>query len=145
MIANFAFSLMLPMCCLYAALRGGAPERIVAAAFIVAAVATAFTGTGLPSREGTRWGVFAVDTLLLIALIATALRAHRIWILPTCSLQLLTVLAHCVNALLPGIGPWPYAASIMWTSLLMPPLLAFGTYCHRRRLALDGRDRSWRS
>ena len=145
MMANVAFSLMLPLCCLYAFLRGGPPERFVATAFIVAAVATAVTGIGLPSQDGTRWGVFAVDTALLLALIAIALRAHRIWTLPTCSLQLLTVLAHCVNALLPGIGPWPYAASIMWTSLLMPPLLAFGTYSHRRRLTLRGDDPSWRN
>lgn len=145
MITNIMFSLMLPLGCLYAAIRGAAPERLVAAAFVAAAVGTALTGLNLPVAGQTRWGVFAVDTALFAVLVVIALNARRLWTLPVASFQLLTVLAHVVNIILPGDRPWPYAASITITSLLMPPLLAFGTYSHRRRLTRSGADPSWRS
>jgi hypothetical protein len=144
-IANILFSMMLPASCVYAAIRGGAPEKLVAAAFVTAAVGTALTGHGVPLQGQTWWGVFAVDAVLLITLVAISLRARRLWTLPVSSLQLLTVLAHIVNMILPGDRPWPYAASITITSLLMPPLLAFGTFSHRRRLMQNDADPSWRS
>jgi hypothetical protein len=144
MTANIVFSSFLPVCCLYAIVRGAAPERCVAVALVLAAIATAVTGIGLAAPGEVRWGVFAVDTALLMALLAITLRARRFWTLPLCSLQLLTVLAHCAHAMIPESPAWPYAASIMWTSLLMPPILAYGTYCHRQRLKLTGADRSWR-
>jgi hypothetical protein len=137
------YALSLPLCCSYALFRGGAPERLIAALFVVATAATALTGLNESVLGHTRWGVFAVDAALLIGLCAVALRANRIWPLWITSMQLFTFMAHIGNMIMPGVRPNAYRWSIILTSLVMVWALAHQTYLHRKRIARTGAERSW--
>jgi hypothetical protein len=137
------FSLSLPLCCGYALFRGAKPERLISALFLAANVATVVTGFSEPRPEQTRWGVFAVDVGLLLALGAIALRANRIWPIWITSMQLFTVMAHIGNMMMPGVRPNAFRWSIVLTSLTMLWALAHQTYLHRKRIARTGADRSW--
>jgi hypothetical protein len=142
-LSHIFFSASLPVCCAYALARGDTPERMIAALFFVAALATAATGLAEPLLGQTRWGVFAVDVALLIGLGAVALRANRIWPLWITSMQLFTVMAHIGNMIMPGVRPNAYRWSIILTSLVMVWALAHQTYLHRKRIAQTGAERSW--
>ena len=143
MILHVIFSLSLPLCCAYALLRGAAPERLIAGLFAFGTLATAITGLSEPVHGQTRIGVFAVDLALLIAVGAVALRANRITPLWITSMQLVTVLAHITNMIMPGYRPTAYVWSITVTSFLMTWLLALQTHFHVGRLGRFGSDRSW--
>jgi hypothetical protein len=142
-IAHLIFTISLPVCCAYALFRGGTPERLIAGMFIIATAATAATGLDEPRLGQTRWGVFAVDLALFIGLGTLALKANRIWPIWITSLQLVTVLSHLINIIMPGLRPAAYVWSITLTSLFMTWALAAATYMHRRRLKQQGADRSW--
>jgi hypothetical protein len=144
-MVGMIFSVLLIGSVTYALISGAAPERIVAAMLIVAALLTSIVAHDAPVQGETRWGVFMIDSVLLVGLFTVAARAYRLWPLPICSLQLLTVVAHVVNAIGPSTRPWPYVASIVLTGMLIPPILAYGTFLHRRRLMRNGADQSWRS
>ena len=141
---GIAFGIVLLAACAFAACAGGLPERLTALVFVLAAVLTAIVDALDPSAPGhTRFGVLAVDVVTLIALLATALYAHRIWTIWTTALQLLTVIAHVANIVAPTHSAWAYAASIILSGFLMPPILAFGTWQHRKRRLARGVDRAW--
>lgn len=144
MIIDIAFGVVLLAACLYAFWQGGPPERLTGIVFVVAAVATALVDALDPSVPGhTRFGVLTVDLLTLAALLVMALRAHRIWTIWTTALQLLTVMAHVANIVAPTKVSWAYAASIILSGFLMPPILAYGTYQHHKRRRSIGSDRAW--
>jgi hypothetical protein len=146
MMIGIAFGVVLFAACLYAGWRGGPPERLTAAIFVLAAVSTAIVDALDPSAPGhTRFGVLAIDVITFAALLAIALYAHRIWTLWTTALQLLTVLAHVANILAPTQSAWAYAASIILSGFLMPPILGYGTWQHRKRLQTHGTDQAWSS
>ncbi len=82
---------MLAICGL-ALLVGGRLERglavaTVAAWFISAAVQS-------PNRAGVQWGIFTVDIVYLLILIALCTFERRAWILFMTAFQLLVVLTH---------------------------------------------------
>ncbi len=144
MMINVAFGLVLLVACAYAAWRGGSPERLTALIFVTAAVSTAIVDALEPTAPGhTRFGVLIIDVITLIALLSIALYAHRIWTIWTTALQLLTVIAHVANIVAPSHSPWAYAASIILSGFLMPPILAYGTWQHRKRQHAHGTDRAW--
>jgi MFS superfamily sulfate permease-like transporter len=139
------FTVSLPLCCSFALLRGGSPERIIAALFLIANAATFVAGTGTTQPGVTRWGVFAVDVVMLISLGAVALRANRIWPLWITSMQLVTVLAHLSTMVRPATSPEAYRWSITVTSLAMLGALGLQTYMRMKRVTRFGADRSWSS
>jgi hypothetical protein len=140
------FYIILAACCLYAALRGGAPERIGALIFFGAAIFT----TAALSTPTARWGeveigAFAVDLAMLAALFAVALRADRLWPLWVTALQLIGVAGHAVKLVDAQVIRQAYAFVMAFWSYPMLALLVFGTWNHQRRLAKFGADKSWSS
>ncbi|MEA3031701.1 MAG: hypothetical protein QOG13_3026 [Sphingomonadales bacterium] len=131
--------------CGYALWRGGAPERAVAACFLVAGLATPLLDLPQVQRfYSVAIGVFAIDLLLLAALLAIALRADRFWPMLVASLQAIIIIAHLVKFANPELIRRAYAMMIaLWTypQLL---LLVAGTVRHRRRLRRNGTDSSWK-
>jgi hypothetical protein len=139
------FNALLAGSCGYALARGGPPERIVGAALLTAYAATLASYSDLASRFYTvERGVFAVDLLLLIVLVAVALRADRGWPLVLAGLQLDGVGAHLLKLLDVQMIRVAYALMIAAGSYPMVILLAIGTWRHRQRLEMRRCDRAWR-
>ncbi|MCY1246135.1 hypothetical protein D9M72_593410 [compost metagenome] len=128
----------------YAWWRGGGPERIAAAAMLVATVVSALVRANVRHRfADVDTGLLIVDGLLLIVLVAVALRADRGWPLLVAALHLMTVGAHGIRLIEPGMIPVTYAVLIALWSYPMQVALAIGTWRHQRRIRRFGTDRDW--
>lgn len=131
---------------LYAAFRGGAPERLSALIIVAATVATVLVPkVGKVAFASLEPGVFIVDSLTGVAFILVALRAQRYWPMWMAALQIDTVLTHVAMLTAPRVMPWAYAVMEIAWSYPMVILLAVGTARHQRRLRLYGSDPSWNS
>lgn len=138
------FTALLLSSCAYALLRGGAPERVVAGSLLTAYVATLLAYSELPTRfEKVEIAVLLVDTILLLGLIAVALRADRVWPLFVAGLHLTTIGAHLIKFFDGNMIRVTYAVMIAAWSYPMLVLLAVGTWRHRRRLKIHGDDHPW--
>ena len=140
------FYIILALCCIYAAVRGGPPEQFGAAIFASAAILT----TAALSAPSARWGAveigaFAVDVIMLVALFALALSAERLWPLWVAALQLIGTAGHAAKLASPDVIREAYAFVMAFWSYPMLSLLVFGTWNHQRRLARFGVDKSWSS
>ncbi len=132
------------LCCGYALLRGGAPERIGAAIIIVGSLLTVALGSAWADRfEYVEVGIFLVDVVVLIAFVALAVLADRYWPLWVSALQAIGVLAHVARALEPNLMPWAYGVALAMGVYPMLLLLALGTWRHRSRMAVERADPSW--
>jgi hypothetical protein len=135
------FNLLLGAACLYAFVRGGAPERLTAAVFAIAACASYYAPYSR-YRE-VELALFAIDLVTLLALATIAARADRYWPLYVSALQLLTLAIHGAKAYEPGLVHWMYGGASGKIAYPMILLLAIGVFRHRRRLIEVGRDPDW--
>jgi hypothetical protein len=137
---------ILALCCSYAALKGGAPERFGAAIFALASILSSVLVSSPAARFGSlEVGVFAVDTTMLLALLVLALRAERFWPLWAIALHLIETAGHAVKLVDPLVIPKAYAFILALWSYPMLFLLVAGTWNHQKRLAKFGVDKSWSS
>lgn len=128
----------------YALWRGGAPERIAAIAMLAATVASALVRADVDHRFiEMETGLLVVDGLLLLILVAIALRADRGWPLLIAGLHLVTVGTHAIKLLEPDMIRVTYAVMLAFWSYPMVITLAIGTWRHRQRLRIHGSDRAW--
>jgi len=142
------YLVMLAACAAYAFARGGPPEKMVAAMFLIATALTFAAQATLKRGDFHRieTGVFLVDCALLIGLLAVAIASMRFWPLWLTAFQLVPVASHGVKLFLgQAILPNAYAMALAFWSYPMLAILALGTWRHRRRLARDGADDSWLS
>jgi hypothetical protein len=138
------FNIFLIGTCCYAFVRGGAPERIVAALFPAAAAISVLWGRQISDVFAKpAYGLLAVDLALLLALTAVALKANRNWTMTVAAMQLIMVSVHLIRILNPDTIRPVYTVMLALWSWPMVLLLALGTFQHRRRLKRNGRDRSW--
>jgi hypothetical protein len=141
--AHFYFAI-LAACCVYATLRGAAPERFGAAIFVVASILSFAVVSSPSARFGSlEVGVFAVDATVLVSLLVLALRAERFWPLWAIALHLIETAGHAVKAIDPLVIPKAYAFVLAFWSYPMLALLVLGTWNHQKRLAKNGVDKSW--
>lgn len=137
------FLTVLLCACLYAGLRGGAPERIGAAILILATLASALALAASQHRyRETELATMAVDVAMTIAFLALALRAQRYWPMWVAMVQLDLVAMHLVM-FAPQTGSWSYWAMQAIWSYPQPAMLAIGTWRHRERLRRYGDDPAW--
>lgn len=131
---NYYFFTLLFLCCLYAFLAGGRPERIGAGAYAVACLASHFlyAAPALKYRS-VETGVFLVDVLVFAVFIALALRADRLWPIWVSALLGLGVLAHLGRLAGPGTMPWAYQIVMSVWSYPILAIIAIGTFNHHRR------------
>lgn len=138
------FYVLLLICCGYALVRGGAPERIGAAIY---AIGTAFTV--LAYREAAirfasiEVGPFVIDVVALIAFLVLALRARRLWPLWMTAFQAVATTGHFAKLADPEMIRWAYAVLLGIWAYPMLLILAIGTFNHQRRLKRNGSDPSW--
>lgn len=140
------FNTLLLLASGYALLRGGAPERIVGLAMLVAGGLTrlSYHADYLPAPDYfavVHWGVLVIDLALLGVLLAVALHADRFWTLWLVAFQALGTGGHLVRGLDHGIEPVAYAILLASWSYPMILLLVLGTARQaRRRRQGGGRD-----
>lgn len=77
----------------FAFLKGDEPERIGAAAYMLAWFASLLT-QGDGRLYDVQWGMFAIDVLVLLVFGAIAWKSHRAWPIWATALQLLAVMSH---------------------------------------------------
>ena len=138
------FYLLLLVCCGYALLRGGAPERIGAAIYAVGTGLTVLARGEAAIRYGSvEVGALIVDVAALIAFLVLALRARRLWPLWMTAFQAISSAGHIAKLADPEMIRWAYAFLLGIWSYPMLLLLAIGTYNHRQRLKRFGSDPAW--
>jgi hypothetical protein len=130
--------------CLYALIRGGAPERIFGAVMLAAPVlAVIVFAFSIQRSSDVPPIVFTINILSLPCFLLVALRANRfwpIWFVSFNSMALVLDLAHLLN---PQLSPWVYLTVGPMFGYPSVVALIIGTRAHRIRLKRDGVDRAW--
>ena len=133
----FFFWTILLLTCGYALWRGKSDERIVAAACLIATLATGFAISPLQTRYASvEVGLMVID--LLPTFVWIALRSERFWPLWVAGLQLTNSLSHLMKLADIHLGPKAYgAAAALWSYPILL-ILVIGTWrTHRRDVAED--------
>ncbi|THD34873.1 MAG: hypothetical protein E7773_14180 [Sphingomonas sp.] len=128
--------------CGYALWRGGQPERFVAVIFLVAVPLCLVAYIPDPWR-GVQWIILAIDSAMLVLLLAIALRANRYWTLAMAAMQLLQVLGHFLKLTDPAMLHVVYWISAVVWAYPMLLLLVLGTVRHHNRVRRLGPEPSW--
>lgn len=134
------FRIFLVLVVLYAFVRGGRDERIVALLCICGAAATLAVISPLQHRfDDVELGVLLIDGGLFLGFLGVALRSSRFWPLWVAGLQLTTIVGHGLKGFDTDLFPNAYAAAINLWSYPIVLILAIGTW-RRYRYAEGGPD-----
>ena len=129
LMAPNIFRILLVLIVLYAFLRGGREERIVAALCLAGAVLSKLVVSPLTERYGEmELGVLVVDISLFAGFVAIALRSERFWPLWVAGLQLTTIVGHFMKALNEELFYRSYGAAIGVWSYPILLILLVGTW-----------------
>jgi len=146
-ISQYLFYAMLIGACGYAAVRGGAPERITAAAMICALVATVVIAQYHPPSKGAYSAieprVALTDLTLFLVIVAIALFSTRFWPILMASMMGCGLFGHLTKPLGPDILPRAYYIAVAVWSYPELLLLGVATWRHQVRLARYGVDYPW--
>lgn len=145
MLIVYIFNVLLALCAVYAFVRGGAPEKVVAASFIASAAASYAAIPAHGRFHGLELGLLLIDAGLLFVLVAVALWANRFWPIWIASFQLFALLVHIAKAYQQDVLPIIYFAAISRIAYPMLALLVIGTARHFQRVRLYGVDPDWSS
>ncbi len=128
----------------YAAWRGGAPERVMAAIALTMVTADGLLHRLIPVEYAALdAGHLAIDLFGAASTMLLALCAYRFWPMCAAALHFLPLLAHTTRMLDVSLHPAAYLIMQVAPSWLVPPLLILATWQHRRRLRRNGSDRAW--
>lgn len=146
MTRQIAFLTLLIVSTLYAAWRGGTPERIGAAALLGAACLS----VGLVDPFGDRFhhieiAILLVDFALLSVFIWLSLQSTRFWPLWVAAMLGAEVAVHLMRILMPAIVPRAYVDALAVWSWVAQTMLIGATFRHRSRIKQRGVDRPWKS
>ena len=135
MFGPIIFGPLLLAVCLYAWLRGGWDERIVAVTCLAGTVATMLAVSPLHRRySGVEEGLLLVDLAVLAGFVTVALRSKRFWPLWVAGLQLTTFIGHVLKGVDQDLLPRAYGAALQFWSYPILVIVLVGTYRHHRRL-----------
>lgn len=137
------FNILLISCCAYALWRGGPPEKIAVIVLTLACFLTFGVASDVGTFQSVETGIFVVDLLCLIGLLAVALWADRFWPLWVAALHLIGTAGHAAKFVDPNIVPRTYAFLLAVWAYPMIVLIIVGTWRHQQRMARFGTDRSW--
>lgn len=134
MFGPIIFGPLLLAVCVYAWLRGGTDERIVAATCLAGTMATLLAISPVHQRyAGVEEGLMLVDLAVLAGFVTVALRSERFWPLWVAGLQLTTSIGHLLKGVDQDLLPRAYGAALQFWSYPILVILAVGTYrAHRR-------------
>lgn len=129
-----AFWVLLLLSVVAAALWGGRDERVVAALYLAAAVASLVVfATASRLYDALDPLLIAIDVGLLVALLAVALTSSKRWPMLAGAFQAIATLGHVAPLLNPRV--WRLGYQLMEQSSAYPAvlLLMFGIWQHARR------------
>lgn len=131
------FWAILFLTCGYALWRGRKYEQLSALIFIAASVASVIARSSVDERYLTVARTdLVIDSLVLMALVAIALRSDRFWPLWVAGLQLTISMSHALKAIQPDLLPLAYAAAERFWSYPTLFILFVGAWRqHRRHIA----------
>lgn len=130
----FIFWAILLITCGYALWRGKSDERVVAAACLLATMATGFAISPLPIRFASiETGLVIIDLLVLLVFVWIALRSDRFWPLWVAGLQLTNSISHVMKIADVDLMPRAYAAAAALWSYPILLTLVIGTWRSHRR------------
>ena len=131
----------------YAAVRGGAPERIAAAAMFSAVIATwtlSYLGPRGPGAYASvEVGVALTDFTLFGIMVTVAMLSARFWPMLMASILGCGLFGHLTKPLGPDILPKAYYATVALWSYPTLLLLVIATWRHSSRLKRYGIDYPW--
>jgi hypothetical protein len=129
------FWTLLLLTCGYALWRGRKYEQLSAVICIAASVFSVLFHSSWHQRYlGLEIGDLIIDTLVLVAFVAIALRSDRFWPLWVAGLQLTISMSHMFKALVPSLMPLAYAAAERFWSYPTLIIIAIGAWRqHQRR------------
>ena len=137
-MAPSLFKIALILVVLFALLRGGRDERIVALLCFGGTVATMIVLSPLGERfADIERGVLAIDLAMLGGFTAVALRSCRFWPLWVAGLQLTTICGHALKTINTELLPQAYAAALYFWSYPILLILAVGTWRSYARRKAD--------
>ena len=140
------FNVLLVTSCGYALVRGGTPERLGGACFLLAAALSAASVSPLAVRfHHLETGLFLADILVLGVFLSLSYLSERFWPLWISGLQLDEVGTHVVSWIAPDILPRAYSEAVTLWAYPMLIILVIGTRHHRIRLGRYGTDNSWKT
>lgn len=146
MLHRYLYIACLVLCALYCFARGGAPERFGIGIVAVGTLLTWAVWSPLAGRfRSLEQGVFIVDLVTLLAFVALALFADRLWPMLVAGFQGAAICIHIIKITAPDVLPFGYAIGLAIWGYIMLIVLAYGTYQHRQRLTTRGVDNSWSS
>lgn len=138
--------MMIGACC-YAMARGGAPERLTAAALTGALAMTMTLAHFRPSIRGAyssiEVGVALTDLTLFLGIVAIALASARRWPIAMASMMGCGLFAHLAKQIGPDILPRAYYIAVGVWSYPELILLGVATWRHRVRKMRYGVDHAW--
>lgn len=141
------FLLLWAGACGYAAVRGGAPERVAAGALFLAVISTwisaALSALVANVYSSVIVGIALTDIVLFVVLTALALTSTRFWPILMAGMQGCGMLGHIAKPLGPDIIPKAYYATVAFWSFPICALLIVATWRHRLRLRRYGIDYAW--
>ena len=133
-ILYFGFWAVLALFCWCVWRSGGASERWAAGMMAFAALFTPFIGGAFNTHwHAPQLGVLAVDSMLLLGLLALALRSHRFWPMSVASFQIVAVLSHPALWIDTTILPFGYALMQGFWAYPMMALVLIGARRHDQK------------
>lgn len=109
---------------------GGLDEKLAAAGFVVATVASNLANT---SHYGhTETGVLVIDVMLLVGLMVIALRSDRFWPMWATAFQIVAVTVHIASLTETGDFAPAYAVGLIFWSYPVIIALMVGTWMEAR-------------
>lgn len=128
----------------YALWKGGSPERWIASMLMCAAWGSwLVVSSGGDSFRTIELGVAVIDAALLVGMLMVTVHADRYWTLWITAFQIIQLLAHVPEILVPELLPEIYGLIISVWSYPMLLILLAGTWRHRQRINRFGSDRPW--
>ena len=144
MVRILVFQALLVICCSYALIRGGRPERFAVIILLIGFFLTIAVAAPVSERfSHVEMRILLVDTAMLASFFYLALHAERFWTLWLCAMQSIQVLTHLPIIVIPELLPQAYGAVAAIWAYPMLIVLAIGTYRHQQRLRRFGVDKSW--
>lgn len=141
---NAIFLSLLLVALVYAARRGGGPEKVMAGIAAMMVISDKLLHLVAPPEVASLdVGHLAIDIFGASATFLLAMAAHRFWTLPMAALHFLPILAHSSRTLDVAMHPVAYVTMQVATSWPVPLLLVIATWRHQQRVSQLGSEPSW--
>lgn len=146
MTRQLAFLALLIFSTLFAAARGGRPEKIGAATLFAGAWMSAWVVRphGLRFRH-VETGILMIDMAVLGILLWLSFRCTRFWPIWVAGLLGAEILVHLALIVAPQVHWESYLDTTALWGWIAQSILIAGTWRHQTRLARHGHDAPWKS